>query len=266
MTEVKQFITEQTLEGRSQSEIADLLIDFCQRNGDVPIEEAHEQLRILWEKRSLPIITEEAIEQEEIKLKWYNSDPPRYELYWPDIGGNQPINLENMDALWSWTIVQKSMAERWRVVPDDLKPKDWHALLNKLIAKAEIIAEPGASDAAEILDILSHWIAQSESKSWSWHEIWSKPLYKEGFYYFRLEVFEQKALFAQNTRFFYQRYLAPRPKLYQVFGSVGGITTTQRFKKQILRVWQVPEGFNEPKEPVQGEFEETSEDVLPTDI
>lgn len=207
----------------------------------------------------------EAIQDGKVQLKWYCSDPPRCELYWPDIGKQIPISLENSDALWSWATVQKAMLATWRVVAcDDLKPKDWHACLTILIAKAEVVEEHGASMAAEILDILDYWLEEHHTDAWSVNDLYNQALYKDGYYYFRTEVFEQKALFAQNTRFYYQRYLIPRPKLYEIFRGAGARSISPRFRGDVhKRAWQIPEGFNKPgaDEPEgQIEFEEKSSD------
>jgi len=259
MTELKEHILNQILAGRSQSEIANSLTEWCERNGDLPLKEAHDELITLWQKRQGAEITEEAIENGEIKLKQYNSVPPRYELYWEDIGGTIPVNLSNMDELWSWATVNKRMAERWRVVCADLKPREWHELLGKLISKAKVIERPGASDAAAVLDILDNWFQRESTDRWSKVEIYNRPLYKEGFYYFRVEVFEKNALFKDNSRFFYQRWLMDRPKLWQILSDAGAVSKVENFRGKKVRVWKIAENFNEPNEPATEELEEEYE-------
>lgn len=264
MENVKQFITEKTLEGHSQDEISHLLIDFCQRNGDIPIEEAHEQLRILWEKRSLPIITEEAIEQEEIKLFQYLSEPPRYELYWADIGGKKPLRFDNIDDLWSWTTVEKTMAEQWSTIADDMKSKEWHNLMRVLLRKRKVITQPGASDAAEILDMLQDWIEDNTDTEWLPSELNRVPVLHEDAYYFRSKTFMQRKVFAKGTRWEYQRHLLPMKNLYQILGDAGGESVQKKVGNRNFRLWQMPLDFNEPKgkvEEIQGKLEVPQDDV-----
>jgi hypothetical protein len=187
-----------------------------------------------------------AIQEGKVTLKWYNSDPPRCELYWPDVGGDKPVRLDDTDQLWSYATVAKRMLRTWRIVTYDMTPKDWKALLAILVPRAEVIDESGASIAAEVLDILESWVERDLSESWSANDLSSCPLHKDGYYYFRIASFEQNALFAKNSRFYYSRYLLPRPKLWEILKSVGGQSIAPRFRKRTIRVWQIPEDFNRP--------------------
>jgi hypothetical protein len=187
-----------------------------------------------------------AIQRREITLTWHESDPPRPELRWPEVGGDKPVSLDDSDALWSWATVQKAMLKTWRVVTIDMTPRDWHALLALLTARAEVIPEYGASMDNEVIDMLDSWIQSNLSPSWSGHNLHSMALFRDGFYYFRIEAFERGALFNQNSRFYYQRYLVPRSKLWGILKSVGGQSTAPRFRKRTIRVWQLPEDFNQP--------------------
>jgi hypothetical protein len=261
-SEAAKFIIQQIIAGRTQEEIANLLPDFCRNNGSNDTEVLQE-LATLWEKRTQPEITEEAVENGEVRLKHYNSMPPRYELYWDYIGGTIPINLSNMDELWSWTTVNKRMAERWRIVASDMKPKEWHELLGKLIANAEVIEQPGASDAAAVLDILDNWFENEGISRWSKADLFSRPLYRDGYYYFRVEVFEERALFAQNSRFFYQRYLMQRPSLWAILSGAGAVSKTENFRGKKIRVWKIAANFNESTEAAANELEDEYNDDDP---
>ena len=201
----------------------------------------------------------EAIQNGEVYLKRYNSDPPRYELYWPEVGKDIPINV-NGDELWSFATVQKAIFKVWKEVTDDMKPRDWHELLTILNADREDIDEPGASMKAEVLDMLERWIERFNTTVWSANDLNHQPLYKDGFYYFKITTLESQVLFAQNSRFYYQRYLIARPKLYQILKAAGAKSVIKNFKKNVIRVWEIPEGFNEPTEEAEGQLEPEDED------
>ena len=194
-----------------------------------------------------------AIQNKKVYLERYGSDPPRYKLYWPDIAKDIPISLDG-DELWSWATVQKAIFKVWNEVTEDMKPRDWHDLLTILNDNRTDIAQPGASEAASVLDTLEHWIGRFGSTAWSANEINFRPLYKDGYHYFKLAAFETHALYAQGSRFYYQRYQMPRSKLYEILGNAGAKSVPKKFKKSVIRVWQIPEDFNKPTEPPQGEL------------
>ena len=200
----------------------------------------------------------EAVLSGEVHFKRYNSDPPRFELYWPKIASNVPISLG--DEIWSWATVQKAIWRVWNEVIYDMKPKDWHACLAILTTNAETVEEPGASMAAEVLDMLEKWLKCHNLNSWTANDLDTCPLIKDGCYYFRLAAFESHALFSQGSRFFYQRYLIPRAVLYEIMRNAGGASVVKKFRKGNIRLWQIPQGFNEPKDVPQGDIEEEYEE------
>lgn len=208
-----------------------------------------------------PSLTEEIIEKGGVRLRWYDSDPPRFELSWPDVGGDTLLPIPNIDALWSWSTLRKLIAERWKTVVDDMKPDRWHSLLTLLIERAEFIAQPGASENAEVLSMLEGWLQDRGIERWSGKDIYHAPILKDGYYYFRLETFESGALFAPNSRYHYQRYLITRPKLYKILGTAGAQTTVKNFRGKSIRVWMIPADFNRPKEPAEGELAEPEDEA-----
>lgn len=195
----------------------------------------------------------DAIQNKKVSLKRYNSDPPRYELHWPDVGKDIPISVDG-DELWSWATVQKAIFKVWKVVTEDMKPRDWHDLLTILNDNRADIDQPGASEAASVLDTLEHWIEQFATQVWSAGDLNHRPLYKNGYYYFRTAAFETHGLYAQGSRFYYQRYKMPRSKLYEILGNAGAKSVPKKFKKSVIRVWQIAEDFNKPPEQPQGEL------------
>jgi len=196
----------------------------------------------------------DAIQNQEVQLRRYNSDPPRYELHWPQVGKDIPISLDNVKELWSFATVQRTIFDKWKVVIEDMKPREWHDLLTILIDSLEEIDAPGASTAASVLDTLEHWIERFSSIVWSAGDLNHKPLYRDGYYYFKLAAFETHALYAQGSRFYYQRHQMPRSKLYEILGNAGAKSVLKKFKGSTIRVWQIPEDFNKPTEPPQGEL------------
>lgn len=207
-----------------------------------------------------------AILEHEVSIRRFNTDPPRFELRWAKVGVNKPISFDNVKDLWSFTTVQRTIFERWKVVIEDIKSKDWHDLLIILTDHIEEIDAPGASLAALVLDILEHWIERFNSVEWSAGDLNTRPIFKNGFYYFKVTAFETHALFAQGSRFFYQRYAIPRPTLYKILADAGAKSTTQKYKGKTIRLWQIPEDFNKPKEAPQGDLDRNEdEDIAESD-
>lgn len=195
-----------------------------------------------------------AILDGKVSLKRLGSNPPRYELLWREVGKDIPISL-NGDELWSWATVQRAIFKVWKAVVGDMKPKDWHNLLTVLNDKRIDIDMPGASEEASVLDILQRWVEQRSIVTWSASEVAHRPLYRDGFYYFTLDAFETHALFAQGSRFFYQRHQMPRDKLLPILKNAKAVGATRKFKGGINKwVWQIPEDFNKPAEPPLGEL------------
>ncbi len=189
-----------------------------------------------------------AILDGKVSLKRLGSNPPRYELLWPDVGKDTPISLDG-DALWSWATMQKAIFKIWKAVVGDMKPKDWHNLLTILNDNRTDVDMPGASEAAGVLDTLQRWIDQRGTVTWSAIEVDFRPLYRDGFHYFRLHTFETQALFAQGSRYYYQRHQMPRDKLLPILKNAGAVGMVRKFKGGINKwVWQIPEDFNKPAE------------------
>ena len=202
---------------------------------------------------------EDAVSNGEIKMVRFESDEPRYELFWLKVGGVKPINLDS-DEIMSWAITRKHMFNSWKVMPVDLKPKEWHKILGELIATCKEVSEIDASKGAEVLDILEGWFQAFSNNSWRHNDIYRHPLYKGGFYYFRMDVFEQNALFQKDSRFFYQRHLIPRSELYKALKNAGAKSLTVRFRKIPERMWKIAEDFNVPTEEPTEELEEPETD------
>lgn len=198
----------------------------------------------------------QAILDGEVHLKRFNSDPPRYELYWHKIGGNTPVSLDDVQELWSFATVQKSILDRWKMVIDDMKPRDWHDLITILINSMEEIDQPGASEAAQVLDILENWINRFITDRWLASELDANPIYKDDYYYLKPAVFETRGLFVSESPFFFQRSRMTRPKLCKILRNAGGEPLVKKFKgkKDGIWVWQIPWDFNKPPEPAQGEL------------
>lgn len=195
-----------------------------------------------------------AILDGKVSLKRLGSNPPRYELLWPDVGKDITIGLDG-DALWSWATVQKAIFKIWKAVVGDMKPKDWHNLLTILNDNRTDVDMPGASEAASVLDILQRWVDGRCTVTWSASEVDYRPLYRDGFYYFRLDAFETHGLFAQGSRYFYQRHQMPRDKLLPILKNAGAVGMVRKFKGGINKwVWQIPEDFNKPVEQSLGEL------------
>jgi hypothetical protein len=194
----------------------------------------------------------DAVLNGKVSLKRYDSDPPRYELYWNEVGEDTPVNLSG-DALWSWPAVQRAIFQTWKIVVDDIATRDWRDLLTILNDTRFDLDAPGASMDAEIMDILESW-AERSSPKWSVSDLVNKPICKDGFYYFKMPAFETHALFAQGSRFFYQRYQITRDKLYTILTKAGGVSVVKRFGKKTIRVWRIAEGFNVPKEQADGDI------------
>jgi len=198
----------------------------------------------------------DAIEKGDVHLKRYSGDPPRYELYWSAIGKDTPISL-NGDDFCSWATVWKAIFRVWKtVISDDMKPSNWHKLMSILNDNCEDINEHGASLGDEVLDILENWTRTSGSRKWSAGDINGKPIYKDGFYYFKMNAFEKGALFTQNSRFYYRRYDIPRGEVFKILKNAGAATLVKRFKghKDGIWVWRIHEDFNKPTEQAQGEL------------
>lgn len=191
-----------------------------------------------------------------MKLRRFKSDPPQYEIVCQRIDENTPVTVD-ADGIWSWATVQKAVFNTWSVVPHDMLPKDWHALLALLIDNCEDIEEPGASEDAQVLDLLESWLGGHNRTRWSADDLDRSPLQREGYHYFRINAFENGALFASNSPFHYQRYKVPRPKLHKILRKAGGRSVVKAFRgRDNVRLWEIAEGFNRPREKSEGEIEE----------
>lgn len=197
-----------------------------------------------------------AIQNKKVSLKRYNSEPTRYELFWPDVGKDMPVSLDDVEMLFSVARVQRAIFEKWKVVIEKMKPKEWHDLIIILNDGAQEIEAPDASPHASVLNILERWIERFGSAIWSATDIYHRPLHKDGYYYFRTDAFETGALFAQGSRYYYYRQAMPEGKLFEVLKNAGAESVTVRFPKRKvpIRVWRIPEDFNKPTEPAQIEL------------
>lgn len=187
-----------------------------------------------------------AILDGEVTFTRYSSDPPKYELLWPDVGGMQPVILYG-DEILSSAAVTKAIFHRWKVLIPSMTAADWRDLLARLNDRRQDIDEPGSSLAGEILDLLSRW-CENTSDVWSIGDLSNRPIRRGEDIYFTISAFENRALFSQSSRFYYQRYLVPRPKLYEILKEVGGRSVVKTFGQKTIRLWRIPGSFHDPKE------------------
>jgi hypothetical protein len=196
-----------------------------------------------------------AIVHREVSLKRFGGNPPRYELLWPGVGGTRLISLDH-NEIWSWATVRKAMFNTWKVIVLDMKPSDWHDLLKILTANEEDIPIPGASLEAMILNMLDWWVRQRGPKDedYSASDLDFMPLHKDGFIYFKPEAFQSRVLYSDHSPFHFQRNIVSRTRLYEILHNAGGESKPMWFpkEKRNVRLWKIPEGFNEPKPPDDG--------------
>lgn len=199
---------------------------------------------------SKPSLTNAVIDGK-VTLRRYNSNPPRYELFWPEVGKNIPVSLKDEVVLFSFAQVQKKIFARWRIVIQEMSKEEWQKLITILNASAEEIDAPDASAADSFRDLFQRWIERYSIGKWSVYDLNYRPLYKDGFYYFKVDAFETHALFITGSRHQYHRQEMDRGTVCEVLKEIGAKSVTARFKKRVERVWRIYEDFNKVTEPAE---------------
>lgn len=197
---------------------------------------------------SKPSLTNAVIDGK-VTLRRYNSNPPRYELFWPEVGKNIPVSLKDEQVLFSFAQVQKKIFARWKIVIQEMGKEEWHKSIAILNDSAEEIDAPDASSADSFRDLFERWAERFGIGKWSVYDLNYKPLYKDGYFYFKVDAFETHALFITGSRYQYHRQEMDRGRVCEVLKEIGAISTTARFKKKVERVWRIHEDFNKVTEP-----------------
>ena len=139
-----------------------------------------------------------------VKLKRYElEEKPYYELEWLRSEGTLTLCCDPIQLLTYYSIYKLAF-QNWGIKLPQRKQKDWDKALDLLLGKVQqpFVGE-GFSTAGEVKDMLDWWVRHRLGRTNS--DIDDRPLVKDGKLIFNISAFERSCLFAQNSRFYYQR-------------------------------------------------------------